>query len=245
MAVQYANGKIVTNGLVLALDASDGNSYASGSTTWNDLSGNNNHATATGSVLPSYNNTTGSVSNFYFNGSGNFVIPSNIINGVSNFATEFSISTFFMYAVTSSYTAIFEKQTSFGTSIPRLDWGGFVGGVVYFTNYNSSSLSNSDSVSTIAISLFPIPFKPNQWYQYTTTNTSANSGTQNIYVNGILIKSSTFLAAFPDNTQTIGIGGNSRKLIGNISSFQIYNRALSASEVLQNYNAQKSRFGLT
>ena len=40
MAVQYANGKIVTNGLVLALNAADRNSYVSGSTTWYDLSGN-------------------------------------------------------------------------------------------------------------------------------------------------------------------------------------------------------------
>jgi hypothetical protein len=34
------------------------------------------------------------------------------------------------------------------------------------------------------------------------------------------------------------------KFTGNIASVQIYNRALSATEVLQNYNATKSRFGL-
>jgi hypothetical protein len=41
MSTQYAFGRIVTSGLVLALDAADRNSYVSGSTVWNDVSGNN------------------------------------------------------------------------------------------------------------------------------------------------------------------------------------------------------------
>lgn len=41
MGTQFANGKIVTDGLVLALDAADRNSYISGSSVWNDVSGNN------------------------------------------------------------------------------------------------------------------------------------------------------------------------------------------------------------
>lgn len=45
MATQYAFGKIVTDGLVLCLDAADRNSYVSGSTTWYDLSGNGAHGT--------------------------------------------------------------------------------------------------------------------------------------------------------------------------------------------------------
>ena len=39
MATQYANGKIVTDGLVLALNAADGNSYPGSGTTWTDISG--------------------------------------------------------------------------------------------------------------------------------------------------------------------------------------------------------------
>ena len=46
--MSFGNGpRIVTNGLVLSLDAADQNSYVSGSATWNDLSGNNNNATLT------------------------------------------------------------------------------------------------------------------------------------------------------------------------------------------------------
>ena len=64
MATQYAFGKIVTNGLVLALDAADRNSYVSGSAIWFDLSGNN----LTGSLIntPTYSSLNSG--NFIFNG---------------------------------------------------------------------------------------------------------------------------------------------------------------------------------
>jgi hypothetical protein len=47
MSTQYAFGRIITSGLVLALDAADRNSYVSGSTIWNDMSGNGNTGTLT------------------------------------------------------------------------------------------------------------------------------------------------------------------------------------------------------
>jgi hypothetical protein len=52
-----------------------------------------------------------------------------------------------------------------------------------------------------------------------------------------------------NNRTIIGVDANTSSglnpMTGNIASVQIYNRALSASEVLQNYNATKSRFGIT
>jgi hypothetical protein len=56
MATQYTFGKIVTDGLVLALDAADRNSYVGGSTVWNDVSGNN----YTGSLVngPTFSNNS-------------------------------------------------------------------------------------------------------------------------------------------------------------------------------------------
>ena len=57
MATQYAFGKIVTDGLVLALDAADKNSYPGSGTTWRDMSGNN----ITGSLInsPTFNTSNG------------------------------------------------------------------------------------------------------------------------------------------------------------------------------------------
>ena len=69
MATQYAFGKIVTNGLVLALDAADRNSYVSGSTTWNDLSGNAYNGTLTN--VPTYSIANGG--NITFDGSNDYI----------------------------------------------------------------------------------------------------------------------------------------------------------------------------
>ena len=80
MATQYAFGQIVTNGLVLSLDAADLNSYPSSGTTWRDLSGNNNTATlafsGSSGALPVFDSTNGG--RFIFNGSSSYgTIPNN------------------------------------------------------------------------------------------------------------------------------------------------------------------------
>jgi len=58
MATQYANGKIVTDGLVLSLDTSDLNSYPGSGTTWNDLAGSNNGTLDNGTAYSSGNGGT-------------------------------------------------------------------------------------------------------------------------------------------------------------------------------------------
>ena len=76
--------------------------------------------------------------------------------------------------------------------------------------------------------------------------TSTGSNTY-LFIDGTQVSTGT-----PGNVSSplgVAIGGdpylnNSRWLVGNIATAQIYNRALSASEVLQNYNATKGRFGL-
>jgi len=55
------------------------------------------------------------------------------------------------------------------------------------------------------------------------------------------------VSATSNSVSNIGrfVGGNAHFLKGNLASYKIYNRALLASEVLQNYNAVKKRFGLS
>ena len=69
MAVQYSFGKIVTDGLVLALDAADRNSYVSGSTTWRDVSGNNN----SGSLVNGPTFSSGNGGSIVFDGVDDFI----------------------------------------------------------------------------------------------------------------------------------------------------------------------------
>jgi hypothetical protein len=85
MSTEYAFGKIVTNGLVLSLDAADVNSYTTASVTWIDLSGNRYNTTMSGSVAysGSFPNSFQylSGSNNYFSGSSD--LTGSIVNGVT------------------------------------------------------------------------------------------------------------------------------------------------------------------
>jgi hypothetical protein len=65
-----------------------------------------------------------------------------------------------------------------------------------------------------------------------------------LYVNGVFIESGTHSGNLNITSQNLFIGGGPRGWTGKISTPQIYNRVLSDSEVLQNYNATKTRFGL-
>jgi hypothetical protein len=86
----------------------------------------------------------------------------------------------------------------------------------------------------------------NQTYSYIWSITNSDSGTRSIkhYLNGqqisvLGVASPADFNFFNKNNLALGLRSNS-----NISILRLYNKALSASEVLQNYNAQKSRFGL-
>ena len=74
-----------------------------------------------------------------------------------------------------------------------------------------------------------------------------SSGTVYQYINGISVGNFSAAGSVTSNQHpTIGIYYNGADYMyqGNIATTQVYNRALSATEVVQNYNANKSRFGL-
>jgi len=85
----------------------------------------------------------------------------------------------------------------------------------------------------------------NSWYNICGTK---NNNNFKIYVNGVLSNSSTTSMGSFTTTGTIfsyiGKEISGLYLSGNTASQQYYNRALSATEVLHNYNALKGRFGL-
>jgi hypothetical protein len=67
----------------------------------------------------------------------------------------------------------------------------------------------------------------------------------NFYKNGAQVTTNSGGSAGLGNMSGLQIGGgNNYPMNGNVYNFLMYNRAISSSEVLQNYNAQKSRFGL-
>jgi hypothetical protein len=216
MATQYANGKIVTDGLVLSLDAADRNSYVSGSLVWNDVSGNGNAGTLTNG--PTFD--SGSGGNIVFDGVNDYLLMSR----QSTFTTELTYCGFIYPTNLTGNRAIF----SFRGTLLQVQGNG----IVYWANItNSSALFTATGLNLNQWNFISISHNNNQVTAYYNSN---NLGTVTL-VNPLTSYSYNEIARF---------GEGDRQFAGSLGNFLFYNRALSAQEVLQNYNAQKSRFGL-
>jgi hypothetical protein len=242
-------GPIVTNGLVLYFDAANPRSYVSGSTTWNDLSSNN---------------TSGSLTNVGYDSSKKcllFASSSNstcIFNNSSllNFNTgSFSIEVFVKLTATASGTinTLWQKRnTTSGV-------GGFPGYQYRILNNtttlaatiiavdNGTGANNGDYISLQGSSTtFP-------YYTFIHSVITFNVSTLKLaeYRNGVLITSEAqnsgiMTGSFYNNNVNFRLGKNEgNSLDAEYYFFRAYNRVLTSTEALQNYNALKSRFNLT
>jgi hypothetical protein len=233
---------IITNGLVLQLDAANNKSYPGSGTTWRDLSGNGNNGTLTNG--PAFNNQNGG--SIVFDGVDDSISVLN--NSSLNFSTNpFTIS-IIMYIRRSGLFGsreygIINKNTTFQNST---GWGmelSTYGFTSPFDSINYQFYNTGQSVWGNSNTSIQVP--TNTWFQITGVRNSTNAS---LYYNGILIteKSSNDMGLSVSNATNIVMGYNSWGVYfpGNIALTQIYNRALSALEVEQNYNATKARFNL-
>ena len=239
MATQYAFGRIVTHGLVLALDAADRNSYVSGSTTWNDLSGNSANGTFVGAVTGS----SSAISFPYNTGSAIAYVNvpnSSVLQNTGN--TDFTVSTWF--AFNSSYLAGNRNLIEKPDNSVNPGWS------IWF---DATTLRVRLAYTGNYVDIFGGPssaFIPGSFYNLVMVISRTNSLCY-WYNNGALLISGS-ISALGDMTNTVSIrigagtvGFGHDTFGGNIPSVLMYNRALSATEIQQNYNAQKARFGLT
>lgn len=236
----YDGAKIVTNELVLSLDAADRSSYVSGSNSWVDLTGNNNNGTLTNG--PSFNSENGGA--IVFDGVNDYVnITDSDTFNLSNLTV---ISWFYIqnFPGFSQYRIINHQESTFRAWGLQMGRGDYVGG---YTSSDAILFCHSNNgVSALNLSS-PVKLQIGTWYQGGFSN---NGTTLKIYVNGQVSNSTTSLGNQYSTIASdicIGVtagGKNAFFWDGRIATAQIYNRALSDSEVLQNYNAQKSRFGL-
>ena len=225
MATHY-NVKTVTDGLVLALDAANPKSYPGSGNTWRDLSGNGNTGTLTGS--PTYvSANSGSIA---FNGSSQYgTVSNNITSGTGDFAVS-----------------IWVYKTEISTNRYIWDFGSNGGTLTSGTSQGPGFRYYNPTIGTGSPLYTSGPtHNINTWYNIVI---SRISGTTYFYSNGSLIVS----AADSGNigswgpALTVGsYGGGGFNHQGNISNLLVYkNKGLTAAEVLQNYNALKSRYGL-
>lgn len=221
--------RLSTNGLVLHLDAANYRSYISGSTTWRDLSGNGNNGTLTnGPTYSSANN--GSI---VFDGSDDEVLINNAdsINFIGS----------------QQYTVLVWAYPNLG----GVTWHGIVSkgnSQQYALTINSPNAylhyeTNQGSVTHIDSANNTV--SANTWQQF---GIRFDGSTKTIWKNGVSIASLS-AATLNSTTNTeqlrIGEGNNGEQYRGNIGIVQIYNRALSAAEIAQNFNTNKVRYGYT
>lgn len=244
--------KIVTNGLVLALDAANTKSYPGTGTTWYDISGNNNHVTLYNGVSFSNNSFTGDGTNDY----GRTVNNLNL-TGLSAI-TIFSV---FKTPATTSLGMLYEHTSNWNSAnnYSGVTYGGFGLATNLNGNSNIANLNHVQLRGNSSYSGADAPTPDVTKFQYYTAihNFSLSSNETTVYVNSIFRANSTNPGPSgntytANNTSTFvsdylyfwSRGGTTSYSNASLSLYSIYNRALTAAEILQNYNAIKSRFGL-
>jgi hypothetical protein len=218
MAFNYSP-KIITDGLVFYLDAANTKSYPGTGTVWTDISRTNNNGTLTNG--PTYASTFGG--SIVFDGTNDSVVSANTINITGAAARTMNI--WFRSTGTISTRqalAYFGSEDANGRSYIEIESSQF--------KFNTGAVALGAAVVA------------NVWYNGAVT---FNGSTLLVYLNGVQVNVGT-------PTVNTGLGSlilgrfvtNVFPLTGNIAQFSLYNRALSATEVFQNYNATRTRFGL-
>jgi hypothetical protein len=234
--------RIVTNGLVLCLDAANPKSYGGSGTVWKDLSGNGNNGTLTNG--PTFDSGNGG--NIVFDGTDDFSTTPD--NPSLNFGSgAFTLECFFRPKSTQSggnFPAILNKSTGDFTDSPLL---GAIGWIIYWdTNANLYRFRLRDGTSSNNIN-FPDTINNNNTWRCLSVSIPTIGSSIVGYYNGdsVLSTSRTVGSTNINVALTIATWRQfARELNTDVGVVRIYNRALSATEILQNYNATKNRFGL-
>jgi hypothetical protein len=221
--------KVITDGLILYLDAANTKSYPGSGTVWSDLSRGGNNGTLMNG--PTFN--TGSLGSIMFDGVNDSMFGGTFPNLET---TNRTISTFFQIL---SYST--SSLPSGRGTILNLERNTFDDIPAACIRYHRSSDPLSIGMGALAYVTTSVPAL-NSW---TNITISIIGNTVYAYRNGILIGTAVNASTFGTNPiLRLGRGNVSRFGNVNISYVSIYNRALSDQEILQNYNATKGRFGL-
>jgi hypothetical protein len=228
---------------VLALDAGNVKSYPGTGTAWNDLTGNANNGTLTNG--PTFNSANGG--SILFDGTNDYILGSSAAN--LNFGTGNFTACAWFKSNTSIRRTILSRFDSDGLGI--VERGYYID--ILATGKIRSAFETNGSNYRVVDSNTVV--NTNSYFYVSITRT--NQTTINCYINGIFENSNTLTGGSPSSIDTVTAPFSiarqtdyqapsfSNNFIGNVSTAQMYNRALSATEVLQNYNALKGRFNLT
>jgi hypothetical protein len=239
---------ISKNGLLIYLDGLSPNSFPINQSllSWKDISGNGNN----GTLVSSPTLTRNSIGFYTFNGTSQYV---NCGNSSNLQITEGSVGAWIKATSgNSSFKGIITKQNAWGlflidNVLCAFDWGN------YFKSCPPPLGTGAACDINAGIRSTGINLGTNTWTNVMMTFTETRGvslpgppqNNVNIYVNGYLVLTTTILHV--DHTAPIQFAYanySPQFFSGSIAQGLVYNKVLTSDEVLQNYNATKSRFGL-
>jgi hypothetical protein len=230
---------IITNGLSLCLDAANSKSYPGSGTTWTDLSGNGNNGTLVNGVGYSGDN----LGSLVFDGVNDYIgITNNDLYKFSN-TQAFSLNLWVRCTATSGTPIMLAFALTGGRGYYfTIDINLLRTNAFFFDYFDGSAFrgiqGNNNSITM------------NTWVMLTATSSSNSVNDMKVYQNGILTSYTNRGTATPNSINydtlpmRIGARGDGGYFTGNISQVSIYNRALTAAEIQQNFNALRSRFSI-
>jgi hypothetical protein len=221
MATSYSP-KIITDGLVLCLDAGDRKSYSGSGSTWTDRSGQGNNGTINGATFSSNNNGY-----FSFDGTNDTVSITEI-----TLTTQWTISYWFYHNAASSYEMTIGKN---GENANRF----------YHRDTGSSYRLRVHNDEAVDVQDMVMPDRRQKW-THLAYSMNSSAGKVIGWVNGekSLDASNSSSATFVIDNLGLPYTNTSFHWLGYIGPVHVHNKQLTDAEALQNYNATKGRFGL-
>lgn len=224
---------IISNGLIVHLDANYASSYGGSGNTWTNIVGANN-----GTILGGTFVNSGGVSFFNFTTSG-------VDSYVSVPHTKTTSMTFSVWAKANTAPVPNSMLFNAGNAGSGPDF--FFAGTGFYWNVWDSYSTPYNNISNVALNHPSIVTNTN-WHNYTITVDATNSNTK-LYFDGVFQGTSNYQSPLRSSATAFylgsaGAGDTGWNFIGGIAAFLSYNRVLNQAEITTNFNATKSRYGL-
>ena len=230
---------VVTDGLVLCLDAGNPKSYPGSGTAWNDLSGNGYNFDINASAY----STSGGIPHMNFEGS--FGMAKRVVGGSLSNVPNFANGTLIVFSTILNSTANWRTLVRGSSSDHQ---------VIVQTGTNNLGMYDNNA-NTFIDSLFDIPTLPNPYTQFNFLCWRLSQSSpyyqfqfnQNATSYTITNANATFNNGFCSNGgwhQSSTAVNTGSQYWGKVAYFSYYNRQLTQSEIAQNFNTLRGRFGV-
>lgn len=215
---------IVTNGLVIYLDAANKSSYPGTGTSWTNINGTSFNGTLTNG--PTFNSNN--MGNIVFDGSNDFVS----LSGSIPVTTATLLIWVYRNGTQPNYAGLFYSR---GTQANGISFFSTTNNLSYTWNSSSSTFNFSSNlnVPNLQWSMCAVSISTTNAVLYVGSSNGLLSATNNVSnspttMNAFRIASDAYWAPFR----------------GSVSNAMFYNRALSQAEIKQNFDAMKGRYGI-